>query len=69
MLDTREEQKRLLTVGEVALVLRVSPRYVYSLVEDGRLPALRIGSGSRAPWRVDPVDLRDFLLAANREDG
>lgn len=39
----------LLTVKEVAAVLRVSPQTVYKMVGRGELPAYRIGSG----WRFD----------------
>ncbi len=51
----------VMTVREVADTLRVSQRHVYRLVEHGRLPALRVGSGPRAPLRVTRHDLADFL--------
>lgn len=39
----------LLTVKEVAAVLRVSPQTVYLMVKRGELPAFRVGS----QWRFD----------------
>jgi excisionase family DNA binding protein len=39
--------ERLLTVGQVAERLQVSPRTVWRLIHDGRLPAVRIGRAVR----------------------
>ena len=51
---------RLLTVAEVAEVLRVSGMTVYRLIEKGDLRALRIG----ARWRVSSADLDAYLAGA-----
>ena len=51
---------RLLTVAEVAEVLRVSGMTVYRLIEKGELRALRIG----ARWRVSSADLDEYLAGA-----
>lgn len=40
---------KLLTVKEVAAVLRVSPQTVYLMVKRGELPAFRV----RSSWRFD----------------
>ncbi len=45
---------RILTVGEVAAVLRVSNMTVYRLINSGHLPALRIGRSFRL--REEDVD-------------
>jgi excisionase family DNA binding protein len=54
-------ETRLLTVGEVALKLRQSERTVRDKIACGDLPALRVGSGPRAPIRV-PADELDAWL-------
>jgi excisionase family DNA binding protein len=49
----------LLTVGEVAGMLRVSTMTVYRLIGNGDLPALRIGKN----YRIRQTDL-DALLSS-----
>jgi len=46
----------LLTVKEVAALLRVSPQTVYKLIAAKQLPAIRVGG----TWRFDPerIELR-----------
>lgn len=55
---------RLLTLTEVARVLRVSKRTVYALVRSGRLPSIRVGVRG---VRVLESDLERYLEDA-RED-
>ena len=50
-------QSRLMTVGEVASVLRVSTMTVYRLINGGELPAVRIGRS----FRLRPEDLDRYL--------
>ena len=57
-------QSRLLTVGEVALKLRQSPRSVRDKIAAGEIPAVKIGSGPRAPIRVDAAELERWLFSA-----
>jgi len=47
---------RLLTLKEVAKILRVSERSVNRYIEAGRLRASRIGQ-----WRIKESDLEKFL--------
>ena len=54
-------ETRLLTVREVAATLRQSERTVREKVASGTLPAVRIGSGPRAPIRVDADELERFI--------
>lgn len=61
------EETRLLTVGEVALLLRQSERVVREKINAGVLPAVRIGPGPRAPLRVDRREFSQWLYA-NPED-
>jgi excisionase family DNA binding protein len=55
------EPSRLLTVGEVALTLRQSERTVRDKIASGDLRGVRIGSGPRAPIRVEAAELEAFI--------
>jgi excisionase family DNA binding protein len=55
------EEAHLLTVDEVALRLRQSPRTVRDKIADGSLRAIRIGDGPRAPIRVASTELARWL--------
>lgn len=48
---------RLLTVGEVAEVMRVSNMTVYRLIKSGQLAALRVGKN----YRIRESDLQKYL--------
>lgn len=65
---TLQKPQTLLTVPEVAERLRLSVWTIYRLVEAEKLPAIRIGSGSRAPIRIDEAEL-DAWLRAEPEEG
>lgn len=48
---------RLLTVAEVAAILRLSKMTVYRTVNNGTLPALKVGRSVRVPEQV----VHDYL--------
>jgi len=48
----------LFTVDEVAEKLRLGPRTVYRLIEDGKLKAIKI---SRKAYRISEKDLIQFI--------
>lgn len=50
---------RLLTVAEVATVMRVSRMTVYRLIRRGQLKAIRVGRN----YRVREQDLNEYLEA------
>jgi excisionase family DNA binding protein len=53
---------KLLTPAQVAARLGVSKALVYQWVEEGRLPAYRLGTGGRrGRILIDEVDLNAFL--------
>jgi excisionase family DNA binding protein len=54
-------EERLLTVREVARVLRVAPATVYRAIDDRRLRAIRLGSGPCARIRVHAHELERLL--------
>lgn len=47
----------LLTVGEVAAIMRVSNMTVYRLIKSGQLPALRVGKN----YRIRESDMNQYL--------
>lgn len=49
--------KELLTVKEVADLLKTSRQQIRKMIRNSVLPAIRIGR----EWRVDPHYLSDFL--------
>jgi excisionase family DNA binding protein len=51
-------QQRWATVNEVALMLSITPRSVYRMVESGTLPGVKFGEGRRQNVRI-PVDALD----------
>lgn len=48
---------KLLTIAEVAAMMRVSKMTVYRLVHSGELPALRVGRS----FRVTEDDVHDYI--------
>ena len=53
--------ENLMTVKEVATMLRVSPQTLYKMLEQRNIPAVKIGN----QWRFDPDQIRDWI----REQG
>jgi excisionase family DNA binding protein len=56
-----EKFTELLTIGEVAEILRVHPTTIYRLVKRGVLPGFKIGGN----WRVDKGSFYLFLSEAS----
>ena len=55
---SRQAGDRLLTVAEVAGVMRVSTMTVYRLIKSGELPALRVGKN----YRIRESEVDRYLL-------
>jgi excisionase family DNA binding protein len=55
---SRQAGDRLLTVAEVAGVMRVSTMTVYRLIKGGELPALRVGKN----YRIRESEVDRYLL-------
>lgn len=47
----------LLTIAEVASILKVTERTIYNYVKGGSLKAAKIGKH----WRIKALDLKDFI--------
>ncbi|WP_371640925.1 helix-turn-helix domain-containing protein [Streptomyces virginiae] len=59
----------LLTVAEVAAVMRVSKMTVYRLVHDGHLPSIKVGRSFRVPENAVHEYLREESRAASEAPG
>ena len=53
----------LLTVREVAELLRVSPQTLYKMLEQGTIPALRVGN----QWRFERRQVTEWLTAGGEQ--
>jgi len=60
--DVRPRSLELLTVRDVARVLRVSTATVYRLCDTGELPQVRVSNAIR----VHPEDLEDYVRGQRR---
>lgn len=61
-------QDEILTLPEVAQLLKVAEKTVYSMAQKGLLPAFKVGG----QWRFKRVDLDQWIeqqKAASRDDG
>ncbi|MDV6032473.1 MAG: helix-turn-helix domain-containing protein [Phycisphaera sp. RhM] len=61
----KTDQRRLLSVAEVAEWLSVSPSLVYQLVDSGKLAVFRIGNG-RGTIRFLESDIEQYLATCRR---
>ena len=62
MTDRPLAEVRLLTVAEVAEILRLSKMTVYRMVNAGTLPALKVGRSVRIPEYVVDEYLRNSFV-------
>ena len=61
-------QDEILTLPEVAQLLKVAEKTVYSMAQKGQLPAFKVGG----QWRFKRADLDQWIeqqKAASRDDG
>jgi excisionase family DNA binding protein len=49
--------ENLMTVKEVAALLRVSPQTLYKMLEQRSIPAVKVGS----QWRFDRDQIREWI--------
>ena len=56
----------MMTVKDVAEILRVSPSLVYQLVESQKLACHRIG-GTRGAIRISVTDVSEYLAQCRQE--
>ena len=60
-MPTELPDKTFYSVDEVATYLSVGPGTVYTLIESGRLGAIRVG---KKLWRIPRTELQRFLAEA-----
>lgn len=60
--DRPLNEVRLLTVAEVAQIMRLSKMTVYRMVNSGALPALKVGRSVRIPEHVVDEYLRKSFV-------
>ena len=60
----QSEIKNVLTVAEVAEILRVHSTTIYRLVKRGELPGFKLGGN----WRINRASLDLWLLAERPQD-
>ncbi|MGH2657085.1 MAG: helix-turn-helix domain-containing protein [Actinomycetota bacterium] len=65
MAQTEFREARFVTVNEVAQLMRVSKMTVYRLINQGDLPAVRIGRG----YRIREEDVHRYLDSRYTEAG
>lgn len=53
----------LLTVEEVANILRLNVRTIWRMLKDGRLKGIRLGGG----WRIPKAELEKILVISSPE--
>ena len=53
----------LLTVDEVANILRLNVRTIWRMLKDGRLKGIRLGGG----WRIPKEELEKILVISSPE--
>lgn len=62
MTDTNLYESEIMTVNEVAAYLKISEVTTYKLVQEGKIPAFKIGRH----WRVKRLDLGEFIEKLKR---
>lgn len=59
--DTMKRPRRLLTVAEVATILRLHPNTVYRLMKRGEIPGFKIGES----WRISRYAVDAWISGAH----
>ena len=60
-----EDVPQIMTISEVAALLRVDAETVETLIEDGRLPAVKVGQD----WRISRTNVIAFINAGDNAAG
>ncbi|MEW9097273.1 MAG: helix-turn-helix domain-containing protein [Clostridiaceae bacterium] len=62
MIDESHKTDEIMTITEVAEYLKISEVTTYKLVQEGKMPAFKIGRH----WRVKKSDLTEFIETLKR---
>lgn len=60
--------ERFLSPQAIALQLNITDRAVLDLIQKGKLPAIRVGSG-RGVWRISERHYATYLAKRQRDEG
>jgi excisionase family DNA binding protein len=66
--EATSELPGLMTVDEVAALLRCSGETVRRRIRDGEIPARRLGSAAHAPIRISRSELEAWLRPDHQEN-
>ena len=61
-MENNHKEDEIMTVSEVAEYLKISEVTTYKLVQEGRLPAFKIGRH----WRLKKSDLTEYIEKLKR---
>ncbi|MFZ5644122.1 MAG: helix-turn-helix domain-containing protein [Bacillota bacterium] len=56
------DNNEIMTIAQVAKYLQISEVTTYRLVQEGKIPAFKVGRG----WRVKREDLKEFIEKQKR---
>lgn len=59
-----DNQEDIMTVSEVAKYLKISEVTTYKFVQEGKIPAFKIGRS----WRIKKQDLGEFIEKQKRNE-
>jgi excisionase family DNA binding protein len=54
---THMNEDEVLTIKDVAIILKLAEKTVYSMAQDGELPAFKV----RGQWRIRRVDFNSWI--------
>lgn len=57
-----DNQDDIMTVSEVAKYLKISEVTTYKFVQEGKIPAFKLGRN----WRINRIDLQEFIEKQKR---
>ena len=55
-------EKEIMTISQVAKYLQISEITTYRLIQEGKIPAFKVGRG----WRIKREDLNEFIEKQKR---
>ena len=64
MIDESQKTDEIMTITEVAEYLKISEVTTYKLVQEGKMPAFKIGRH----WRIKKSDLTEFIETLKRSE-
>lgn len=62
--NVKESSDEIMTISEVAEFLKISEITTYKLVQEGKIPAFKVGRH----WRIVKNDLTEFIEKQKREE-